>query len=565
MNTIEQIYTLEDRISKGLPPDAHFQACSALKSAYMAVGEKAEAYRVADRIILEGTQYIDGLDSVREKNKMMGILEGCYITKAPDDFHSYLVALEWRREPEKRFYLPRMSVMKPIADAWTDMFVHDKYDLMLFSMPPGIGKSTFGLFGCTWVGWRDPERCNLLCGYADKIVKGFYTEINSLYCDPEYNTHRIFPKLELVSQSAKDYTMDFTDIGRTATKRFQTFTARPIDGSLTGTTRCENLLYCDDLVRGIEEAMNPERLETLWQKYANDLASRKKTGCKEVHIGTRWSVHDPIGKLETMYGYSKRTLIFKAPALNERGESNFDYDYGVGFSTEDFENQKKKLDDISWRCLYQQEPIEREGLVFPEDELNRFYGYDREFLEKNPPDDIFAFVDVAFGGNDFLSMPIVAQWGEDAYVVDWVFTKGGYDVTQPLVKAYLCKWGVKRVTFEANNGGDFYARDIQDMFNEDPTNAHKILIGAQRAGTDKSKLTRILQHSPVIKEMRFLAEDAYPKDGMYRNAMKNLTTFTQNGKNQNDDAPDSLAGAATMIRYAGTIHVSQLSARPMFL
>ena len=103
MNTIEQIYTLEDRIAKGLPPDAHFQACSALKCAYMAVGEKAEAYRVADRIILEGTQYIDGLDSVREKNKMMGILEGCYITKAPDDFHSYLVALEWRREPEKRF------------------------------------------------------------------------------------------------------------------------------------------------------------------------------------------------------------------------------------------------------------------------------------------------------------------------------------------------------------------------------------------------------------------------------------------------------------------------------
>ena len=709
MQTHEQIERLEKSISSGLEPKMYFDASCALKAAYMSAGEKQEAYRVARQIIKDGTEYIDELKGVREKNKMMDILESSYITLAPDDFHSYLVALEWRRDPEKRFYLPRMSIMKEVADAWTDMFVNDKYDLILFSMPPGVGKlladdtpvlttngwkrhgdlvvgdkvfnergeavsvlhvfpkdyanvavsftngerilchenhewvvydrrqgewrvvetkymrdsaleygtsdyrfrvntrehgeldmtsvcgfesvepaqgncimveggvylvgrkrvathnSTCGIFGCSWVGFRDPERCNLMSGYADKIVKGFYNEINSIYEDPEYNTAKVFPRLDRVSQSAKDYTMDFTNINRTATKRFQTFTCRSIDGSLTGATRCENLLYCDDLVEGIEEAMNPSRLETLWQKYTNDLASRKKHGCKEIHIGTRWSVHDPIGRLEGMYGYSKRTKILKLPALNDKGKSNFDFPFGVGFSTEDFESQRDKLDDVSWKCLYQQQPIEREGLLFPDEELHRFHGCDTEFFEKNPPDDLFAFVDVAFGGNDYLSMPILAQWGDEPpMVVDWVYMRGDYKVTEPIVYGTLRKWGVRRVTFEANNGGDFYAQDIQDMFNADGAK-NSIFIESVRAGSDKSKMTRIVQHSPVIKEMRFLSDSAYPADGMYRAAMANVTSFTLNGKNKNDDAPDSLAGAANMIRYGVTAKVANLSGRPNYL
>lgn len=408
MEYARQIEELEARIASGLAPEHHFPALSALKSAYMAVGERDMAYSVADRIIAEGTPWARQVRGKRKRADMLQMVKKAYITKARDDFHSYLVALEWDRDPDKRFYLPRERTMRPIADAWTDMFVRDEYDLMLFSMPPGTGKSTFGIFGCTWVGWRDPERCNLMSGYADKIVHGFFNEITSIYDDPDYNAREIFPALECVARSAKDYTLDFTDTGRVTGKRFQTFTCRSIDGSLTGATRCENLLYCDDLVEGIEEALNPSRLETLWAKYTNDLASRKKDGCKEVHIGTRWSTADPIGRLEDMYGYSARTLIVKTPALDASGESNFDYDYGVGFSTAYFERQREKMDPISWGSLYQQEPVEREGLLFPEDELARFMPFDAEFMRRNPPDDLFCFVDVAFGGADFLSMPIVA-------------------------------------------------------------------------------------------------------------------------------------------------------------
>lgn len=564
MEYARQIEELEARIAAGLEPRYHFDALTALKAAYMAVGEKSEGYRVARRIVAEGTPWADQAVGARERKRALDHVRAAYTTLAPDDFHSYLVALEWDREPSKRFYLPRERTMRPIADSWTDMFANDRYDLMLFSMPPGTGKSTFGIFGCTWVGWRRPERCNLMSGYADKIVHGFFNEIMSVYTDPDYDTGGIFPRLELVDKSAKDYTIDFTDEGRTTGKRFQTFTCRSIDGSLTGATRCEELLYCDDLVEGIEEALNPMRLETLWQKYTNDLASRKKDGCKEVHIGTRWSVHDPIGRLEDMYGYSDRTLIVKIPALDSKGASNFDYDYNVGFSTEYFSRQREKMDPVSWDSLYMQEPIEREGLLFPEDALMRFSGFDEAFLEANPPDDLFAFADVAFGGQDFLSMPIIAQYGDDAYVIDWVYSRGDYSVTEPIVKGRLCRWGVRRATFEANNGGDFYARDIEDMMRADKSAPH-ILIGTKRASSAQSKLSRIQQHSPVILDMHFLMEDKYPADGMYRAAMKNLTHFTQVGKNLNDDAPDSLAGAATMIRSAPTASVAVMNNRPFGL
>lgn len=564
MEILRQIEVLESRIAKGLPPEQHFAALSALKSAHMNAGNKVDAYAVARRIIDEGTAYVGQLTDGRVRNDMMNVLESAYVTLAPDDFHSYLVALEWRRDPDKRFYLPRMKVMKPIADAWTDMFVNDRYDLMLFSMPPGTGKSTLGIFGCTWVGWRQPERCNLMSGYADKIVNGFFTEISTIFDDPEYNTKRIFPKLDLVTKSAKNYTMDYTDTGRVGAKRFQTFTCRSIDGSLTGATRCENLLYCDDLVEGIEEALNPARLDTLWQKYTNDLASRKKDACKEVHIGTRWSVHDPIGRLEELYGYSDRTHIIKMPALDANDESLFDYDFGVGFSTKYFHAQRSKMDDVSWKCLYQQQPIEREGLVFPEDGLTRFYGYDPEFLAKNPPDDLFAFCDVAFGGSDYLSMPVIAQYGDDAYVIDWVFTRGDYQVTQPIVTGTLAKWRVRRVMFEANNGGDFYAQDVDEMMRrEHPT--HKMMVGTKRASSRQSKLSRILQHSPVINEMSFLDETAYPADGMYRAAMTQLTSFVQTGKVPHDDAPDSMAGAAAMMRTTATARAVSLNNRPIYL
>ena len=103
-----------------------------------------------------------------------------------------------------------------------------------------------------------------------------------------------------------------------------------------------------------------------------------KQDCKMLIIGTRWSIHDPIGRLEQRYFDDPKSKFVKLPALDLNGNSNFNYDHGVGFSTEYFLNLKENMDDVSWRAIYMQEPIELEGLLYAEDELQYFFELPKE-------------------------------------------------------------------------------------------------------------------------------------------------------------------------------------------
>lgn len=515
-------------------------------------GESAEAELVATGIINIGTPYqADPLIDITKRTEVYDALERAYITLAPNDFHSYLIALEWNRPVQERFYQPRMAVFKPIVDDLTAMFVHDKYDIYGVSTPPRIGKTTLGIFLISWLNGRRCDSPILAISYAEKITKMFHQGLLEIYDDPvTYNYHNIFPKLDLVDTSAKDLTVDFRDDGGKATRKYKSFTGRSIDGQLTGATEARQLLYVDDLVEDIEEAMNKDRLDTLDTKLIADAQSRKKEGCKEVHIGTRWSLHDPMTRLERRHEGNPRVKFVRIPALDpETDESNFDYPYDVGFSTAFYralrDDYVEKNDTVTWECVYQQNPIERDGLLFPADELT--YVTSLPPLDgEHGPDDRFAFCDVAFGGNDFLAMPIAYQWGDSApIIVDVVFLKGDYKLTEPLVAGTLISRKVARAVFEANNGGDFYAKDITAELKE---KNHACFIVAKRADSTKSKETRIIQYSPDIKSFLFLDPYSDLATPMYRQFLNQLTTYTSNGKNKNDDAPDSLAGLAAMQR-----------------
>lgn len=530
-------------IKSSSDPYQRIMAADALRYALVRDGDVERGLEIADSVIDIGLPLLE--DKTADKHTHLSVynaLERAYITKAPYDFHSYLIALEWKRPAKARFYQPRMKVLKPVVDDLTDMMIRDKYDIILFSMPPRVGKSTLGLFFISWCAGRRPDDPILAIGYAEKITKMFHTGLTEVYEDEQYNYREIFSTLALVDTSAKDLTLDFRDDGHKATRKYKSITCRPIDGSLTGATEARQLLYCDDLVRDIEEAMNPARLQMLREKMVTNAYSRKKEGCKELHIGTRWSIHDPIGWVEAQNADNPRCKVVRLPALDEMGESNFNYPFKVGFSTEFYETVKSFEDDVTWNCVYQQQPIEREGLVFPTDSLT--YYHTLPPTEDNPPDDRFAFCDVAFGGNDYLAMPIAYQWGDDPpVIVDVVFLKGDYQITEPMVAGKLIEHNVSRVVFEANNGGDFYSRDISALLKD---SGYQIHLVAKRAESNKSKDTRIIQHSPAIKSFQF--HDPSSASQMYKSFLQNLTTYTANGKNLNDDAPDSLAGLAAMMR-----------------
>lgn len=504
-----QIFTAEDEISANL---TNIEIVRPMAERGLADRDKSNHARM---------QYYD-------------IFRKSLLFSAKNDLDSYLQYMEIDREPEKRFYLPRRKVFYPLVQDMQDLLVNDNLDLLSISLPPGVGKTTFSTFVMSWVMGKWPNSPNLASGHSDKMTRSIYDGVYSLITDPEYKFAEIFQSEPIVATNSKDETIDLVK-----KKRFPSLTSRSIDGSLTGATRCEKLLYIDDLVSGIEEALSPNRLETLWNKYTNDLKSRKKTGCKELHVATRWSVHDPIGRLQRLYEETGRAKFIAVPALNDDGKSNFNYPYGVGFDTHYFEDMRENLDDVSWRCLYMNAPIEREGLLFHPDDLQYYNGE----LPAGGLVRVVSHIDVAWGGGDSLSMPIAYEYEDGSvYVDDVVFSKADKSITRPVCVGKLARHNAQWVEVEANNGGDEYADDISDDLK---AQGLKVNITSKKAPSNKSKLARITEYAPDIKQFYF--RDRKHRSAEYQSFMNELTAFVMTGKVPHDDAPDSLAGLASMI------------------
>ena len=536
MKTIEVIEKLREKISKK-PSD--FQAVEDLfEMIRIYENENPKAAHALNREVrsITAAQVKNNKNPVNISEKFYWLHKRSLLFDAPIDFDAYLQYVEFDREPSKRFYLPRRRIIKPIVDS-LQQIEDDELDLLAISLPPGTGKTTLGIFFLSWQMGKYPDMPNLASAHSDKLTRSFYDGVLNIITDPEYLWQDVFPGVQIAGTNSKDETID---LGKP--KRFKTLTCRSIDGSLTGATRSERILYADDLVSGIEEALSKDRLDSLWDKYTNDLKSRKKLGCKEIHIATRWSVHDPIGRLERQYEGNPRAKFFALPALNENDESNFDYDYGVGFDTKYFLDMRNSLDDVSWKCLFQNEPIEREGLLFPEEELLYYNGV----LPDGEPDRKVSVCDIAWGGGDSLSMPICYVYGEDAYVVDVVFNNGDKEVTRPIVVGKLKQHLPHQTRFEANNGGDEYADKVDEMLREEGI---KLNITHRKAPSTASKLSRIIQAAPDIKKLYFLDKKHRSKE--YSKFMKELTSFMQTGKNKHDDAADSLAMLTVLLEQPG--------------
>lgn len=458
------------------------------------------------------------------------LLRLTYVLGAQDgSFDDYCIALEWYREAEKRFYLPRRHVLKRLVDDLQDLF-DGKLDFLGISLPARVGKSTLCIFFMTFVMGHRPDIASVMSGHSDKLTDGFYRELLSIITDDtQYRWHDVFPDVQLVDNSAKNETIDLN-----RKKRFPTMTCRSISGTLTGAVEIGTggVLYCDDLIEDLEESLNPARLQNKYDAYLNQLKDRKKLGAVELMVGTRWNVADPLGRIEEQYRDNPRYRFTVIPALNEHGESNFNYKYGLGFDTAYYEDMKASIDDATWMAKYMGNPYIREGLLFPADELRYYNGV----LPDGEPDRIMAVVDTAWGGGDSLSMPIAYVYGEDVYIQDVVFNTGDKTVTRPLVIGTLKKHHPHMVRWESNNGGDEYGGIVDEKLRQDGV---KVNMSYKKAPTNQSKLSRIIQYAPDIKKFYFLNEKS--RSSEYERFMRELTLFTVSGKNLHDDAADSVA------------------------
>ena len=458
--------------------------------------------------------------------------------EAPYCFESFLIYMEKNRPFKKKFYEPRKKPLKIVVDDLQDLEdgVIEFYGL---SMPPRVGKSTICIFFYAWVIGKRPDSHNAMSGHSGILADGFYTEILNLTTSKEYTFSEIFPDVAVESKHA-----DKNEVNFNTPDRFPTLTCRGIDGTWTGEVDIsdDGYLYVDDLVRDRKESLSPRRLENRYQDYLNVLVDRKNDGSKELMVGTRWNVLDPLGQVEKKNKNDPRYRFRKIPALNEKGESNFDYPV-KGFSTKYYQDMKKCLDKNEWEAKYQQNPFVREGLLYPEDSLRHYNGVLPEGDHR-----VISACDVAWGGGDSLSMPIGYEYENgDVYIPDWIFNKGKKEVTIPLVIGKIMGEGIRQICFEANNGGDMYRKYVDEKLQEQK---YMCSCTDRKAPGNLEKLSKIIAYSGhIIQHFVFLDEDLQSQE--YSDAMDELLMFVQIGSNEHDDAADGLTQLAMAIESGG--------------
>lgn len=451
---------------------------------------------------------------------------------APHYFDAYLQAVEYGKPLDKKFYLPRRHYLRRYVEGYQEV-LEGKLDFLSISMPKRCGKSQLGINFTNMLSGKFPDRSTLMEGTGDDLVQSFYKGCLEYIQQPnDYHFYDIFPESKLVQTNA-----DTKVINLLHKSRFPTVMCRSIDARQVGLSEATNLLYLDDCVEGREEAKNRQRLDDKWEVISGDIIGRAIEGTPIVICGTRYSLYDPIGHLqEEMRKQGKRCKIIETPALDPvTDESNFEYirEGRKVFTTQYFRDQREMLSAEQFESEFQQQPFEAKGILFPEASLNRYF----ELPVDREPDSIIAACDTADKGADYCSMPIAAVYGDEVYIVDVVFDDSPPEVTKPECAKALMDNLVVAGTFESNNAGTYFARDVQQILTD-----RKYVCNIRTKRTISNKQTRIeFASDNIIKHFYFKDPSLYARNSQYAMFMKQVTTYTRSGKVSHDDAPDSLS------------------------
>jgi len=486
-------------------------------------------------------------------DKYYGILLLEAQNKVLDSAFQYL---EKKREPKERFYMPRRKQFLKIGltQALQGM-IDDKYDILCVSLVPGAGKTTVEkMFHALVAGWF-PRDFSLFYSHSGDITRMYYDGVYDIVTNTEeYTWNEIFPDLSVTSTNAK---MEQFNVGKY--KSFPSVQCTSVGSKNAGKVRASKFLLVDDMIGGIEEAMNPIILDKLWDKYAVDARQRKirdtdGKNCKEIHIATRWSVHDVIGRIQNMYEGNPRVKVIAVPDVDPvTGESNFDYEFS-GFTKEFFEDQQLLMDDISYRCLYKQEPIEREGLLFPEDKIRRYLN-----LPHGEPEIVTGQCDTKGKGTDYFVLPVLQKYGEDYYCVDCVCDNtADYEMQYENAANVLTNNKVQECEFERNAGGDRVAMEVNKRVEKKGW-----ICNITDTPTETNKEARIFQCSNwILQHVIFKDQSLYKQNEPYGVMMSLLKRYSVSGKKQLDDVPDVFSNFALRVTNGNNVAKVEAAVNP---
>lgn len=489
------------------------------------------------------------------------------LAEAPYFLDSYCLYIERDRMRKDRFYEPRRRVMLKVVDAMQRL-EDNKLDRLFIHMPARVGKTQITTFYTSWHCARDTEKSNLYVTYKEGLGGAFLDGVTEIYTDPTYRFADVFPRVKITATDAKNNKIDLgTDTRRK--KKYKSLSGKGLESGLNGEYDASGVLIFDDILEGIQDVLSHDVLERKRTIFQNNAKQRAKEHCKIVYMGTIWATNDIYMKerefLETdTTSKDIRVEVIKIPALTVNDESNFDYDYGVGFSTDHYLRVRAEFemnnDMAGWWCQCQQEPIDRQGAVFNPADM-RYY----KVLPEGEPIKVISHCDVALGGGDFLAFPIVYYYeNEDGdlegYMQDVVFDNSEKHITQPQIIEKVKKHGLKNIHFEANAGGEGYKDEIIERLREEKI---RINVTSDWAPSTKRKDQRIWDCAQDIREIHYLEPSL--QDKQYRMFMTNLFGFVmgKTSKRYHEDAADALAGLVGFAKDGSGVSVATIMRSPI--
>ena len=411
-------------------------------------------------------------------------------------------------DPE--FYNDR-PFLKAIADGFQAIEEREIKSLSV-SMPPRAGKSYITSLFCAWTIGRNPEKSVMRNTCTATLYLKFSYDVRAILKNDRFR--RVFNSVVLSDDKAN------LQGWNTNSAKMVSYFGAGVGGTIIG-FGASNVAITDDLYRGIEDALSDTVNDRIiqWKESTHD--SRFENGCCRIDIGTRWSLNDVIGRNMTQKIYDHSVIV---PALDDNEVSFCD----SVMTSEEYKLKRLRTANEIWLAEYQQQPVDMKGRLFSDLQFITKNEFD-ELIKTNPIEGTIAYIDVSDQGTDYTALAICAIVKDTPFVVDYVFTRDNTDVTLPLCAEKLNKWGVTYCRVESNNMGAMFARHLQGLTKT------RIL----QVNNTTNKITRIIMQSAFIMNTLKFVNNGDNNSELF---IQNILSFSKEGKNKNDDAPDCIAG-----------------------
>ena len=406
--------------------------------------------------------------------------------------------------------------LKEVAEAFQDV-AEGSIKSLSVSMPPRAGKSYITSLFCAWTLGNNPTESVMRNTCTATLYAKFSYDVRAVVMSQEFQD--VFPEVKMSPDKAN------LQGWNTNQSKMVGYFGAGVGGTIIG-FGASLLAITDDLYTGIETALNETANDKViqWKQATHD--SRMESGCRRIDIGTRWTIGDVIGYQMANNEYDKSIIV---RALDDEDKSFCE----SVMTTKEYIDKRNKTAKEIWLAEYQQQPVDMLGRMFAD--IKTINEIDFRKIHKQI-EGCVAYVDVSDQGKDYTAVAVCGLIGDKLYVLDYLFSRENTDVTIPLTASLMDKWNVSYCRVESNSMGAMFSRELQRRVKKT-----KML----QVHNSTNKMTRIIMQSAFItQKMIFVTYE----NAQCRSFLDNVYTFSKEGKNKNDDAPDCLAGLSMFVQ-----------------